>query len=222
MTNSSVRSGGVCAAVGGVLALLGSLTQPTFDGDFDVVLEGIATSQWRPVALLLQLAGIVLLAIGGLSIAAVLAERPGGVAAAAARPLLIIGGAVALSSLAIGMHALRQLAEVHTAAGATDAALSSGYAVGTLVDALDNLWLLVLLGLVPVLLAVAMFRTRLFPVWLAAMAAAGGVVGTVVGTIGLFAIDDLDLGAPALIGELLVGAAVIAAGALLAMRKVQP
>jgi hypothetical protein len=224
VTSLPARYSGICAASGGVLALIGSLTTPSFDGDLGEVLEGVAASQWRPVALLLQLIGVVLLVVGVLGIAHILAERAGGWPAAAARPLVVIGGAIALVSLAVGMNTYRQLAEVYAAAPDADAstALGTAYVAASLLDALDAAWTLVLLGLVPVLLAVAMYRTRVFPAWLAALAVLGGAVGIVVGTTGLFAVDDLDLTVPALIGELLVAVAVIAAGALLTLRKVQP
>jgi hypothetical protein len=167
---------------------------------------------------LLGLLGLLLVVLGALAVVASLAGRSTGQPVAAfARPLVMIGGTVALLDVTIYLSAYHLVADqyVNAAPGDVQAALYGAAAVGAVGGALHALWTLLLLGVVPILLGLAMYRTRLYPLWVAALAALAGLIELVVGVVGLLPIYGTDLIVVDLVGRLLVVAAVVAAGALL-------
>jgi hypothetical protein len=221
MQPSAVRYGGLCAVAGGVLSAAALIAEPTFDGDLPAQLRGVAASSMSVATGLLGIVALLLVVSGALAIAASLAERPTGKAFTLfLRPLITIGGTVALIDVSIDLSAYHQMADQYVNAAPSDlpAALYSASAVGAVGAGLHGLWALLLLGVVPILVSVAIYLTRLYPVWLAVPALVGGLIEAVLGVIGLLPIYDLDISVLDLTGRLLAVVAVVAAGALLWMR----
>jgi hypothetical protein len=204
-----------------VLSAAVLIAEPAFDGDLPAQLRGVSASSMAVATDLLGIVGLLLVVVGALAVVAGLSGPPAGEALAAfLRPLIVIGGTVALIDVSIDLSAYRQMADQYVNAAASDvpAALYSASAVGAVGASLHALWALLLLGVVPILLGVAIYLTRRYPVWLAVLAFVGGLIEAVLGVIGLLPIYDLDITVLDLTGRLLAVVAVVAAGALLWMR----
>ena len=66
-----------------------------------------------------------------------------------------------------------------------------------------NTWTIVFLGIAPVLIGVAMVRTRRYPKWLGALGIVGGAVCFVVGCLNIARQDQTSTQTPFLVGSLL-------------------
>jgi hypothetical protein len=82
-------------------------------------------------------------------------------------------------------------------------------------SSLFSTWTLLLLGLAPALIGLAMLQTRAYATWVAAVGIVGGLICAAVGIANLLIEDQAKLNLVFLIGSLLVTVWVIAAGLLL-------
>lgn len=213
-----MRMGGLCGAVGGLLTATAVAISPGAEDDLDGSLRAVAGSDRFVVSGLLEIVGLLLVLTGALAVVSSFAARPGGGwFVAVGRPLVIAGGTAALAAAAIDLSAYRQVARVYTATPDSDAQsmLNSALVLSALLNALASLGGLLLIGLLPVLLAVAIQRTRLYPMWLAVVAVVGGIAAIVLNVIYLLPIYDLDLTIADLVATLMVLLVVMVAGVLL-------
>lgn len=214
MQITTSRLDGLAAAVGGLLSAGVMVFAPSFGGLVPEQLTAVAGSGGFVAANLLDLLAMILIVVGALGVVRALAGDP---FAVAARPLVIIGGAVALVGDALALVPYRLIAENYVLSDDTNrqSVTDAGFSMNATLFGLGELQSLLLAGVVPVLLGVAILRTRVFPSWLACAALAGGAVQIVLSVLGLIPDAGADLGVLDTIASLLVVAVLVAAGALL-------
>jgi hypothetical protein len=225
MPVSTMRIGGLCAAVGGLLTVSALATGLGAEDDLDGSLRATAGSDRFVVSGLLELVGLLLVFAGAIALVWSFAARPaGGWFVAVARPLVVVGGTVALAAAAIDLSAYRHVADVYAATPDSDAQsmLNSVLVLSAVLNALASLAGLLLLGVLPVLLAVAIYRTRLYPMWLAVVAAVAGIAEVVLNIIFLLPVYQLDLTIAHLLANLMILVVVAVAGVLLWRRGPGP
>ncbi|MEO8697714.1 MAG: hypothetical protein ABI658_29715 [Acidimicrobiales bacterium] len=205
------RNGGAAAVSGGVLALVGNLVHPRYDGENVDIYQKIAASDRYLVADFVLLVALVLLVAAVVSIARHIGSSP---LAGHGRLFAVIGGTIAIAQLGLETFALRHQAEIFASAPPGDQSGSfwAANAIDHLNMALFNTWTAVFLGVTPILLGLAAFRARRFSVWTNLSAVAGGVLCLVVGIVNLGLDDQSTLDIPFLVGSLLVTVWVLAAG----------
>jgi hypothetical protein len=205
------RIGGAAAASGGVLALVGNLVHPSYDGENVDIYPKIAASDRYLVADFVLLVALVMLVAAIVSIARHIGSNP---LADQGRLFAVIGGTIAIAQLGLETFALRHQTEIFAGAPPDDRSGSfwAANAIDHLNMALFDTWTAVFLGLAPILLAVAAFRGRRFSVWTNLSALSGGAICLVVGSVNLGLDNQSTLDIPFLIGSLLITAWVIAAG----------
>ncbi|MDT7550117.1 MAG: hypothetical protein QOE84_2511 [Actinomycetota bacterium] len=218
MNGLSRPVGSACAVLGGVVALVGNLLAPRFDQNDNVaVYRAVAASgRLAPSGLVLVLA-FALTTIGILAIASSLRGGRGNDAAWLGAAAVAAGGAIALAQNSLEMFGYRQMARVFAGANAQNqqGAFWATSALDKANSSLFSTWTLLLLGLAPLLISVAMLQTRAFPAWLAGLGVVGGVICSFVGVANLLMEDQAALNLVFLVGSLLVTAWLIAAGVLM-------
>ena len=212
-----LRVGGGAAVVGAALALVGNLLHPRYDAPDDEIYRRIAGSDRFRVADFILFAALILLVAGTIAIARSMRDGVGGLLSEYGRLATVVGGTIAIAQFGVETYGLRQQAAVFAGASAQDTvgAFWATNAIDRLNSALFDTWTIVFLGLAPLLLGVAMLRTRRFPAWLGVLGALGGAVCVVVGCINLARDDQTTTQVPFLIGSLLVTAWLLGAGAML-------
>ncbi len=214
-----LRFGAGAAVAGAVLGLVGNVLHPRYGDLSDVELyRRIATNNaWVPADLLI-LAALVLSVAGIVAVARSL--RGGGAnesLADWARLGAVAGGAIAIAQTGVDAFALRQAARAF--AGAADPDVVGAFwatnAIDKLSTALFATWTLVLLGIVPLLLAVAAVRTRRYPWAVSGMAGVGGLGCAVVAVVNLVRVDQSATEIPFLVASVLVTAWLLLSGLLL-------
>jgi hypothetical protein len=218
MDGLSRTLGGRIAVAGGVVALAGNLLAPRFDQNDNVeVYRAVAASnRLAPAGLVLVLA-FLLTTIGILAISSSLRGGRGNDAAWLGAAAVAAGGVIALAQNGLEMFGYRQMARVF--AGADGQNQQGAFWATSALDkanaSLFSTWTLLLLGLAPLLISIAMLQTRAYPTWLAAVGILGGLICAVVGVANLLIEDQAKLNVVFLVGSLLVTVWVIAAGILL-------
>lgn len=216
MGNRSVlRAGGAAAVLGGVLAMVGNLLAPRWTNiDDPERYRKIADSGvWRADGVILVFAGILIVA-GTVAIAKSLEGGGSDALAYYAKVAAVVGGSIALLDFAMTASAIKDSAEAFASANAQNQ-VSAFWATNALDHTLTsvfNLWSILLLGISPLLLGVAVLRTRRYATWLAWAAMAGGVLCLGTGTVGLTRTDQDPLVIPFAIGSVLVTIWALGAG----------
>jgi hypothetical protein len=218
MNGLSRPVGSAFAVVGGGVALVGNLLAPRFDQDDNVqVYSAVAASdRLAPAGLVLALA-FVLTTIGVLAIASSLRGGRGNDAAWLGAAAVAAGGVIALAQNSLELFGLRQMARVFASADGQNrqGAFWATSALDKANSSLFSTWTLLLLGLAPLLISVAMLQARAFPTWVAGAGIVGGLICGFVGVANLLLEDQSSLNNVFLVGSLLVTVWLIAAGALL-------
>jgi len=205
------RIGSAAALAGGVLALVGNLIHPRYDGENVDIYSKIAASDRYLVADFVLLVALVLLVAAVVSIARHIGSSP---LSDHGRLFAVIGGTIAITQLGIETFALRHQTEIFAGAPPDDRAGSfwAANALDHLNMAMFNTWTAVFLGVAPILLAVAAFRVHRYSLWTNLTALSGGAICLVVGCVNLGLDDQSTLDIPFLVGSLLITAWVLAAG----------
>jgi hypothetical protein len=218
MNGLSRPAGSLFAVAGGVVALVGNLLAPRFDqsDNVDVYRAVAASDRLAPAGLVLILA-FLLTTIGILAIASSLRGGRGNDAAWLGGAAVAAGGAVALAQNSLELFGFRQMARVFAGAEGQNqqGAFWATSALDKANSSLFSTWTLLLLGLAPLLISVAMLQTRSFPSWLAGVGIVGGLICAFVAVANLLREDQAALNLVFLVGSLLVTAWLIAAGLLL-------
>lgn len=218
MNGLSRPVGSLFAVAGGVVALVGNLLAPRFDqsDNVDVYRAVAASDRLAPAGLVLILA-FLLTTIGILAIASSLRGGRGNDAAWLGGAAVAAGGAVALAQNSLELFGFRQMARVFAGAEGQNqqGAFWATSALDKANSSLFSTWTLLLLGLAPLLISVAMLQTRSFPSWLAGVGIVGGLICAFVAVANLLREDQAALNLVFLVGSLLVTAWLIAAGLLL-------
>ncbi|MDQ1373021.1 MAG: hypothetical protein QOJ09_359 [Actinomycetota bacterium] len=207
MDRSFYRVGGAAAVVGGILALVGNLLAPRWTNinDVDRYRKIADSGIWRADGIILVFA-IILITAGTVAVARSL--EGGGVDGLAVfgRLAAVVGASLALLDFGVTTYAIKEQATAF--AGATGAqqvpAFWATNGLDHFLTALFNTWSIVLLGVAPLLLGLAVLRTRRYPTWLGWAAVVGGIVCAGTGTVGLLRSDQDPLVIPFVIGSVLV------------------
>lgn len=218
MNGLSRPVGASFAVGGGVVALVGNLLAPRFDQNDDVaVYRAVAASDRLAPAGLVLLLAFLLTTIGIFAIAASLRGGRGNDAAWLGAAAVGAGGVIALAQNSLELFGYRQMARVFTAADGQNqqGAFWATSALDKANSSLFSTWTLLLLGLAPLLISIAMLQTRAFPAWLAGVGIVGGLVCAFVAIANLVREDQTALNLVFLIGSLLVTVWLIASGVLL-------
>lgn len=210
-TATPARATGVLLVAAGVFALAGNLLHPRYSGSDVDIYRHIAGSTSYAVADVLLLPAFVLLTLG----LAALARRDAGPLADAARVITVIGGSIAVAQTIVELQALRQQSKIFVSAPATDrvGAFWSTNSLDRLNGALSGSWVILLLGVAPVLLAARQLTTNTARREVAALGLAGGLTCTVVGVIDVLSQDQGRANVAFLVGSLLLTGWVLATGA---------
>jgi uncharacterized protein DUF4386 len=216
---SYLRAGAFAAVAGAVLGAVGNVLHPRYGDipDFRIYRKIADSGIWRTADLILVVA-ILLTAAGFVAIAHSVEGGGSDALARYGRLAAIVGGAVAVAELGIDTFALKVQAEVFAGAARQDVVGSfwATNAVDHLNTALFATWTIVYLGVAPLLLGVAIVRTRRYPTWIGGVGAVGGLTCVVVGFVNLMRTDQTATQVPFLVGSLLVTAWILVAGVLLA------
>jgi hypothetical protein len=218
MNGLSRPVGSAFAVAGGVVALVGNLLAPRFDQSDNVeVYRAVAASDRLAPAGVVLLLAFVLTTIGILAIASSLRGGRGNDAAWLGAAAVGAGGAIALAQNSLELFGYRQMARVFAGADGQNqqGAFWATSALDKANSSLFSTWTLLLLGLAPVLLSVAMLQTRAFPTWVAGVGVVGGLICAIVGVANLLIEDQAKLNLVFLVGSLLVTVWLLAAGVLL-------
>lgn len=208
------RSTGPLLIAAGVLALVGNLLHPRYDGQGVDVYPQIADSSSYVAADLLLLAAFLVLTAGLTGLVHRLRE-----AATLARLgylAVVVGGTIAVAQDGVELFAFRNQAHdfAVTTFGSSDFSGSfwSTNALDGLNGALFATWTVVLLGLAPILISLTLLATRAYPSWLAVLGIVGGALCLGVGVFNLLHEHQGASQTPFLIGSLLVTVWVVAGG----------
>ncbi|MBK5306749.1 MAG: DUF4386 family protein [Frankiaceae bacterium] len=215
MSGLSRPVGSACAIAGGVVALIGNLLSPRFNQDDNVeVYRAVAASDRLVPAGLVLILAFALTTIGILAIAASLRGGRGNDAAWLGGAAVAAGGAIALAQNSLSLFGARQMARIF--AGADEQNQQGAYWATEALDkansSLFSTWTLLLLGLAPLLIGVAMLQARRFSTWLAGVGIVGGLICAFVGVANLLMEDQAALNLVFLVGSLLVTVWLIASG----------
>ena len=213
----SLRVGGAAAVAGAVLALIGNLLHPRYDGADVDIYRSIASSDRFRIADFVLVAALILLVAGTTTFARSLHSDGGVVLSEYGRLATLVGGTIAIAQFGVETYGLKQQAAAFAGAEAADmqGAFWATNAVDRLNTALFDTWTIVFLGIAPLVLGLAVLRIRRFPRWLGVLGAVGGTVCLVIGCVNLAREDQTSMQTPFLIGSLLVTAWLLCAGALM-------
>ena len=181
------RAGGIGMPTGptliiaGVLAVVGNVLHPRFSGEHVDNYRQMARSHSLIAADLVLLATFVVLTAGLTAVVAELEDAHRLVRAA--RAFVVVGGTTAIVQTGVELHALRGQARIFAHAEPLDRVGSfwSANAVDHLNEALTGIWVLVLLGAVPLVIAIAQYDRRAAPLGVVLVGLAGGALSCVVG-----------------------------------------
>lgn len=214
---SFLKVGAGAAIAGAVLALVGNLLHPRYNVDDVVKFRRMAGSKLLISADLVLLVALALVVAGVVAIAASLEEDRSGGLARLGRLAATVGGAIALAELGVETFGLIQSAKIFASAPRIDeaGAFWATSAVDHLNTALFATWVIVLLGLGPLLVSLAMLSSRRYPAWLGAGGGLGGLICIFVGVFYLLRSDQSPANIPFYIGSLLDTVWLFVAGTLL-------
>jgi hypothetical protein len=226
-TRGSSRTVALLAIGGGVVALVGNVLAPRFNGDNSTVYRDIASSSRFTITGVIILVAILLVTAAFAGLSRIWATDGNVELAGYARLAVVIGGAIALLQIGVELYGYRYQARAFSdfATSSAQSPIKTQNLISAFwaTDAFDHLssalmavWTLILLGLAPVLLGAAQLRTRAIGARLGLVAVVGGLVCAVVGVASLLHEDQSTFDVPFLIGSLLVTAWLIATGVLLA------
>lgn len=216
---------GLLLAAGGCLAVAGNLLHPRFTQDDQVeVYRAVDLSDRLLSADLLLIASVLLVTAGLVDVSHRLAELGAPALGRLSAGASVVGGALAVLQFAVDGYALKQAAHIFVTAP-DDAnrfgAFYSTAAVDRVSAAMFSTWTLILLGLVPLLLASAMWSTGTFPRWLSVVGALGGSACAATAIVDIAREDQSTLTIVFLAGSLLVTVWIIATGVVLLRQKHQ-
>jgi len=214
---SFLRVGAGAAVAGAVLALVGNLLHPRYNVDDVVKFRRMAGSKLLVGADLVLLVALALVVAGLVAIAASLEEGRSSGLARLGRLASTVGGAIALAELGVETFGLIQSAKIFASAPRIDqaGAFWATSAVDHLNTALFATWVIVLLGLGPLLISLAMLSSRRYPAWLGGAGALGGLICVFVGVFYLLRSDQTPANIPFYVGSLLDTIWLFVAGTLL-------
>jgi hypothetical protein len=197
----------------GLFGLAGNMLHPRYAGEDVDIYRHIAASDRYAVADLVLVPALVLLTIG----LAALARRASGSLGDIARIVALIGGALGVAEIVVELQGVRQQAKLFVSAmpGDRPGAFWSTNAIDRINGALTGGWVILLLGVAPLLLGAIQLTDRAMPRVVALAGCAGGAVGAVVGVIDLLSSDQGRANLAFLIGSLVVTGWVIATGFVL-------
>ena len=221
---SYYRWGAVAAGVGGVLALVGNLLAPRYNGlDFENY-RRLGASDRQTLAISLLLVAILLVTAGLAAVAQSLRSANLSGPVENGRLAVLLGGTIAVAQFAIELYAYRQQARAFSGAGPGNevSAFWATNSVDHVNAALFDVWTIVLLGIAPLLLGIAMLGFGRYPTYVALTGVAGGAVCICVGFVNLLKEDQSSTQWPFLIGSLLVTVWVLAAAYQLWPRDDRP
>jgi hypothetical protein len=209
-----LRMGGLAAVAGGVLALVGNLLHPRYDGDDVDIYRRIADSDRYRIADLILLVAVLLTAAGFVAVSRSLDSEPAAGLAYYGRLAAVVGATIALAETGLEVYGLKQSAATFASASGPDQPGSfwATNAIDRINLGLFGTWTAVFLGVAPLLIGVAALRARRQPAWIGLLGAVGGLCSLVVGAINLMIEDQTRTDIPFLIGSLLVTAWIICAG----------
>lgn len=216
---SFLRLGAAAAVAGAVLALVGNLAHPRYTNTDDVErFRKIAHSGVLTTADLIVLVALACITVGLVAVAESLQEGASASGLArAARIAATVGGAIGLLQIGVETSGLIQSAKLF--AGAPQSQQVPAFWATSAVDhansAMFDMWTIVLLGAAPLLLGLAMWAGKRYPLWLAGAGVLGGTACLGSGVASLLLTDTDPTTIPFLIGSVLVTVFVFAAGALL-------
>lgn len=221
---SYYRWGAVAAGAGGILALIGNLLAPRYNGpDFENY-RRMATSDRQTVAISLLLVALLLITAGLAAVAQSLRGPNMSGPLESGRLAVLVGGTIAAAQFGVELYAYRQQARAF--AGAPDGNVVPAFWATNSIDhlnaALFDVWTVVLLGVAPVLLGLAMRGAQRYPSYVGLLGLVGGAVCLVVGFINLLKEDQSSTQWPFLAGSLIVTVWVLAAAYHLWPRQERP
>jgi hypothetical protein len=211
---------GITLVAASLLALAGNLLHPRWSDD-DVTAYGqMARSALMPTADVVLLAAFLLMTVG--LVALVDGLRGDSSLKQTARLAALVGGSIALIQTCIELYGLHQEARTFASipsGGNNVAPFFATNAVEGISDALFAAWGLILLGLAPILITLALRKVARCPMWLAVVGFIGGGLCTGVGIFDLLHDDQGDANIPFLIGSLLVTVWLVGCGWLNLVRQ---
>lgn len=178
---SFLHVGAAAAMAGGAIGLVGNLLHPRLEGDDVDDVQAIADSSLWVVDHAALLVAALLVTVGTVAVAGSLDDgtRPSarlGVLAA------YVGGAVAVANLGMETLTAKEVAVRYADAGPdAEGALFAALAMRDLEAALFASWLIVLLGVAPLAVGLAMRNPTPYPSWLAWLGIAAGLVNIGIG-----------------------------------------
>ena len=207
----SFRSCGLVLVAGAFLALIGNLLHPRWDDDSVIAYHQIASSHRLAVSDLVLMAAFVLLVLGFRLLAD---ECPEGLAGHA-RLAAAVGGSLALGQAGIELSALRGSADQFAAAHGTNqvGAFWSTASVDHVNAALFATWTVLLLGIAPLLMTIALHLADRSPWWQTALGGGGGLLCLAVGILELANRGEVPSDRAFLVGSLLVTTWFLTTGA---------
>jgi hypothetical protein len=213
MTEVSTRRGtAVIGLTAGVVALVGNLLAPRFDGEDVDVYRELADSTRSQVSNVIVLAAVILATAAFVGFTRVGYGGRHAELRYFGRLAATAGGTIAALETGIALFAYRQQAIAF--AGADDRNVVSAFwatnAIDHLTGALFAVWTLLLLGLAPLLIAAEQLRERSVSPVVAGLGLVGGLGCAVVGVCLLLTDTPSDLDVPFLVTSLVVTAWIFA------------
>jgi hypothetical protein len=203
-----LRAGGAAAVVGGVLGLVGNLLHPRYGHVADVdIYSRIAVSDRFRIADFLIIIALLLTMAGFVAVARALSGGRGAMLARLGADAALVGGAIAIASIALDLYAFKQAAPADRVG-----AFWATNAIDKINTGALGAWTIVFLGVAPLLIGAAALAARRGPAWVGLTGTVGGALCLVVGFIDLSRQDQTPTQIPFLVGSLLVTAWIITAG----------
>lgn len=177
------KIGAGCAVAGGVLAIIFNVLHPrsgdigSFQGELELIVD---SGSWIAVHLGL-LAAFLLVFVGVVAIIQPLLDGPAGAWARMALYTFIAAAPIAVLTLAVDGIANKQIADDWADAGDPDAALLAAEAAGEIGVAMFTVFIIVLFGVAPILLGVALLGSAVYPRWVGWLALVAGALGLFTG-----------------------------------------
>ena len=218
--SGQARFVGTTLVAASVLALAGNLLHPRWSDD-DVTAYGqMARSALMPAADVVLLAAFLLMTVG--LVALVDGLRGNSSLKQTGRLAALIGGSIAIIQTCIELYGLHQEARTFASipsGGNNVAPFFATNAIEGISDALFAAWGLILLGIAPILITLALRKAARCPMWLAVVGFVGGALCVGVGIFDLLHDDQGDANIPFLVGSLLVTVWLVGCGWLNLVRQ---